>query len=89
MKNTSVSLGSHFDSFVRAQVASGRYQTASEVIRSGLRLLELEEQKLAALRRHLAEGEASGVAEGFDMQSLLAELNRAHDAGKTDPRSGG
>ena len=46
-KNTSVTLGDHFDNFVAEQVQSGRYGSASEVIRAGLRKLEDEEQKLA------------------------------------------
>lgn len=39
-KNTSISLGNHFDEFIKMELDSGRYKTASEVIRDGLRLLE-------------------------------------------------
>ena len=61
-KNTSVSLGSHFTGFIDAQVAQGRYSSASDVVRAGLRLLEQQEAKLATLRAALIEGEQSGVS---------------------------
>jgi antitoxin ParD1/3/4 len=63
-KNTSITLGDHFNEFVVREVKTGRYGTVSEVVRAGLRLLETEEQKLAALRASLEAGEASGIAEG-------------------------
>jgi antitoxin ParD1/3/4 len=59
-RNTSITLGDHFGSFVDERVAAGRYGSASEVVRAGLRILEAEEQKLEALRAALIEGEASG-----------------------------
>ena len=55
-RNTSVSLGDHFTSFIDEQVESGRYSSASDVIRAGLRLLEDEKQKLEWLRARIAEG---------------------------------
>jgi len=60
-KNTSVTLGDHFDSFIGTQINEGRYGSASEVVRAGLRMLEESEMKLEALRHALKEGEASGI----------------------------
>ena len=75
-KNTSISLGDHFGGFVDRQIAEGRYGSASEVIRAGLRLLEEHETKLAALRAALVEGEQSGQPEPFDFDRFL-ERKRA------------
>jgi len=72
-KNTSVSLGDHFQAFIEAQVASGRYGSASDVIRASLRLLEEREAKLEALRAAIVEGEESGPAEPFDLDEFLSE----------------
>lgn len=72
-KNTSISLGEHFDSFISAQLATGRYGSASEVVRAGLRLLEDSESKLQALRQMLIQGEESGVAD-YDYQEFLSAV---------------
>ena len=73
-KNTSVSLGDHFDQFISTQLTSGRYGSATEVVRAGLRLLETEEQKLETLREMIAEGRASGMAE-YSYESFMEELD--------------
>jgi antitoxin ParD1/3/4 len=73
-RNTSISLGEHFDGFISEQLDSGRYGSASEVVRAGLRLLENNENKLAALRQALAEGEQSGIAQ-YSLESIVAELD--------------
>lgn len=75
-KNTSVSLGRHYDAFVRRQVRGGRFGTASEVIRAGLRLLEEDEARLAALRTALDDGERSGFAEDYSLEAILSETAR-------------
>jgi len=74
-RNTSISLGDHFSSFVERQVTQGRYASTSEVVRAGLRLLEEHETRLEALRAALIEGENSGAPEPYDFdRSLEAKL---------------
>ena len=73
-KNTSVSLGDHFEEFIAGQVDSGRYGSASEVVRAGLRLLEKNESRLDVLRNALIAGERSGRAK-YSYESLVAELD--------------
>jgi len=73
-KTTSVSLGDHFESFITHQIEAGRFASASEAVRAGLRLLEERETKLEVLRRALQEGEASGSAD-CALNDLLAELD--------------
>ena len=73
-KNTSVSLGDHFEQFIAGQVDSGRYGSASEVVRAGLRLLEATESRLEILRNALVAGERSGRAK-YSYASLVAELD--------------
>lgn len=78
-KNTSFSVGTHFSDFIEKQIHTGRYGSASDVIRAGLRLLEDHEVKLQALRAALIEGEESGqpmVVDGEDFVS--SRLNKAH-----------
>jgi len=78
-KNTSIVLGEHFDSFISTQVKDGRYGSASEVVRQGLRLLEEHEQKVEALRQALIDGENSGDAGSLDMHEIIREAKQ--DAG--------
>jgi antitoxin ParD1/3/4 len=81
-KNTSFSLGDHFTSFIEKQVVQGRYSNASDVVRAGLRLLEEEEAKLAALRAALIEGEDSGPSTPFDFEGFIA---RKRETGPPTP----
>lgn len=74
-KNTSVTIGSHFEGFIAKQLHEGRYGSASEIIRAGLRLLEAQELKLATLQKALIEGENSGSAD-YSLASLMAELDQ-------------
>lgn len=70
-RNTSISLGDHFGAFIEQQISQGRYGSASEVVRAGLRQLEDNETRLAVLRAALAEGEASGASTAFDVEAFL------------------
>ena len=72
-RNTSVSLGDHFADFIEAKVREGRYGSASDVIRAGLRLLEAEEAKLERLRAEIAKGEASGTPYEIDWDERRAK----------------
>jgi antitoxin ParD1/3/4 len=79
MASTSLSLGDHWETFIRKEVASGRYGSASEVVRDGLRALEERSARLEALRSHLAEGAAQadrGEFVDYSLRSLIAELDR-------------
>ncbi|ONG53218.1 antitoxin [Pseudoroseomonas deserti] len=76
-RNTSMSLGDHFAEFIDRQVEGGRYGSASDVVRAGLRLLEENEAKLAALQAALVDGEKSGPATAFDFDAFLDRKRRA------------
>ncbi|GAA3916448.1 type II toxin-antitoxin system ParD family antitoxin [Litoribacillus peritrichatus] len=73
-KNTSITLGQHFDGFISQQIAEGRFASASEVVRAGLRLLEDNENKIAVLRKMLDEGERSGRTE-YNYDDLMNEID--------------
>ncbi len=75
-KNTSFTLGDHFDKFIAQQVLEGRFGSASEVIRAGLRVLEEEENKLAALRLAIKAGENSGFSENYSLNDIMQKLDR-------------
>ena len=72
-RNTSISLGDHFASFIDQQVQGGRYGSASDVIRAGLRLLEETETRIQALRAALIAGEESGPSSPFDFDAFIAQ----------------
>ena len=73
-RNTSVSLGNHFESFVDHRISEGRYKNASEVIRAGLRLLEDEENRIVALKAAIEEGIDSGFLTNFDPKKHLEKI---------------
>ncbi len=73
-KNTSITLGNHFDDFIAKQLETGRFGSASEVVRAGLRMLEDAETRIETLRNMLDEGEASGVAE-YTYEQFIAEMD--------------
>ncbi len=80
-KNTSISLGDHFEDFLADKISTGRFKNASEVIRAGLRLLEEEETKMVALKNAVEEGFESGLAEDFNAQKHLEKLKAARKNG--------
>ena len=75
-KNTSISLGDHFEGFISSQIDAGRYGNVSEVVRASLRLLEEHEQRVEALRRALREGAASGNAGALDFDEIRREARK-------------
>jgi len=77
-RNTSVTLGEHFDKFVAEKIQQGRFQSVSEVIRAGLRKLETDEIKLQALREKLQAGEDSPIVDNFDGERFIAGLHKKH-----------
>jgi antitoxin ParD1/3/4 len=83
-RNTSVTLGEHFEGFIAEQIEAGRYESKSEVIRAAMRLLEEHEQQVIALRQALIEGEQSGEPMPFSMQEIIAEARQESEAGSVD-----
>jgi len=77
-RNTSVSLGDHFATFIDAQVHTGRYGSASDVVRAGLRLLEEHEAKVRALQDALIAGEQSGPPVTLDGDAFLKRMRAKH-----------
>ena len=71
-KNTSITLGSQYDAFIQRQIAKGRFGSASEAVRAGLRLLEDQENSLEQLRAAIDEGDSLGPATRFDIEAYLA-----------------
>ena len=73
-KNTSMTLGTHFDDFIATQLTTGRYSSASEIVRAGLRLLEDNVTKMETLRQLLTEGDNSSFVE-YSYDELISELD--------------
>ncbi len=74
-RNTSILLGDHFEEFISSEVSSGKYNSASEVIRTALRLLEVEERKKKNLIKALIQGEKSGYEKNFSLKANLKKLH--------------
>jgi len=79
-RTVTASIGSHYEEFIKNSILYGRYNNASEVIREGLRRLEEDECRLAALRAALAEGEASPDVVDFDPEAFLLEMKAKRHA---------
>ena len=77
-KNTSILLGDYFDTFINQQVQSGKYSSASEVVRAALRMFEHEETKKTELISQLKKGEKSGFVKNFNRNNLLKTLHQKH-----------
>lgn len=75
-KNTSIWLGDYFDNFISQQIKTGKYASASEVVRAALRVFEHEESKKTQLIKELIKGEESGFVENFDRKNLLKSLQK-------------
>jgi len=73
-RNTSVTIGNHFEAFIAEQLEEGRYGSASEIVRAGLRLLEEQESRIRQLRAALIEGEESGFVE-YSLQEFMDSLD--------------
>jgi antitoxin ParD1/3/4 len=84
-KNTSITLGDHFESFIDSQLSAGRFSSTSEVVRAGLRLLENSENQLKVLRNHLAISEEQadrGEFVDFNLNGLIAEMDAEYQSTK-------
>lgn len=77
-RTTSVTIGSQLEEFVGSLIASGRYGSTSEVMRSALRLLERQENQLAALKAAIAEGERSGASDE-SLHDIAARVKYKHN----------
>ena len=84
MKNTPVSLGEYFTNFIDSQMQTGRYESSSEVIRAGLRLLEEHDLRLKALQDALIAGEDSGAPAPFDSEAFLRRMQATILHGRMD-----
>jgi antitoxin ParD1/3/4 len=82
-RNTSITLGDHFNSFISLQVQAGRYGSVSDVVRAGLRLLEERETRVKALQDALIAGEQSGEPRPFDFEAFKARKRAEREASAT------
>lgn len=77
-KNTSILLGDYFENFISTQIESGRYSSASEVVRAALRLFEQQESQKKELVKELKKGEQSGFLEKIDRKKFISNVHRKH-----------
>ncbi len=81
-KNTSILLGDYFNEFVKKQIATGKFSSVSEVVRSALRLFEHEENKKKELIKELKKGEKSGFIENFNQNEFLSSMRNKYSSDK-------
>lgn len=79
-KNTSILLGDYFNDYINKQIKSGKFSSASEVVRAALRLFEFEEKKKAELIKEFKKGEKSGFVKNFDRKTFLSNIHQKHSA---------
>lgn len=77
-KNTSILLGDYFENFITTQIQSGRYSSASEVVRAALRLFEQQETQKKELIKELKKGEQSGFVQKIDRKKFISNLHSKH-----------
>lgn len=78
VKNTSILLGDYFENFISEQIKSGKFSSASEVIRAALRMFEHEETKKSELIKELKKGEKSGFVKNFSKEELLETFHQKY-----------
>ena len=81
-KNTSILLGDYFNQFISEQITTGKFSSASEVVRTALRLFEQEENKKKELIRELKKGENSGFVENFNKSEFLNSMHKKYLSGE-------
>lgn len=79
-KNTSILLGDYFDNFINKQIKTGKFSSASEVVRTALRMFEFAESKKTELISELKKGERSGFVRDFNRENFRKELHQKHIA---------
>lgn len=77
-KNTSILLGDYFDNFIDSQIKSGKYSSASEVVRAALRMFKHEEAKKTELIEELKKGEKSGFSSDFNRETFKENLHQKY-----------
>ena len=75
-KITSILLGEHYEEYISSKVSSGKYNSAGDVIRTALGLLELEESNIKNLNKALSHGENSGIEKNFEPKENIKKLHR-------------
>lgn len=75
-KSTSIVLNNRWEKFLAERISAGRYDSVSEAVRAGLRLLEIEEEKFERLMAELQKGLDSGPPIPFDMDEWLDEKQK-------------